>query len=43
MKFDAQFFERFTTMNDDVLGILRTLDAIKISEAKLINLLMWAF
>ncbi|MGO2539355.1 MAG: ATP-binding protein, partial [Leuconostoc mesenteroides] len=39
VKFDAQFFERFATMNDDVIGILRPLDATKISEAKLINLL----
>ena len=39
VKFDAQFFERFATMNDDVLGILRPLDATKISEDKLINLL----
>lgn len=39
VKFDAQFFERFATMNDDVLGILRPLDATKMSEAKLINLL----
>ncbi|MDI6499007.1 conjugal transfer protein, partial [Leuconostoc suionicum] len=39
VKFDAQFFERFATMNDDVLGILRPLDATKISEIKLINLL----
>lgn len=39
VKFDTQFFERFTTMKDDVLGILRPLDATKMNETKLINLL----
>ncbi|MCT3115746.1 MULTISPECIES: ATP-binding protein [Leuconostoc] len=39
VKFDDKFFERYQTMNDDVLGILRPLDAVKMSEEKLINLL----
>ena len=39
VKFDDKFFERYQTMNDDVLGILRPLDAIKMSEEKLINML----
>lgn len=39
VKFDDKFFERYQTMNDDVLGILRPLDATKMSEEKLINML----
>ena len=39
VKFDDKFFERYQTMNDDVLGILRPLDAVKMSEEKLINML----
>ncbi|MGX4593315.1 ATP-binding protein [Leuconostoc sp. JNUCC 76] len=39
VKFDDKFFERYQTMNDDVLGILRPLDATKMSEDKLINIL----
>ncbi|GLX33815.1 hypothetical protein Lmede01_17930 [Leuconostoc mesenteroides subsp. dextranicum] len=39
VKFDDKFFERYQTMNDDVLGILRPLDATRMSEEKLINML----
>ncbi|WP_273705565.1 ATP-binding protein [Leuconostoc mesenteroides] len=39
VKFDDKFFERYQTMNDDVLVILRPLDATKMSEEKLIDML----
>ena len=39
VKFDDSFFERFNTMNDDVLSILKSIDAEKMDEDRLVAML----
>ena len=39
VKFDDSFFERFNTMNEDVLSILKSIDAEKMDEDRLVAML----
>ncbi|GAK30778.1 conjugal transfer protein [Weissella oryzae SG25] len=43
VKFSSDFFNKFSAMNDDVLGILRSLDAKPVTEKQLVNLLGFAY
>ncbi|GAK31935.1 ATP-dependent protease [Weissella oryzae SG25] len=43
VKFSNDFFDKFSAMNDDVLAILRSLDASAVSEEKLVKLLGFAY
>ncbi|GAK31902.1 ATP-dependent protease [Weissella oryzae SG25] len=43
VKFSDDFFNKFSAMNDDVLGILRALDAKPVTEQQLVNLLGFSY